>query len=95
MAPKKKVKEDQPVETTAVVNNANRVHHGGVRAAQHGHFVRVVDGVHTGRYGVLEETVDFNEDGTPRDVIIRTRDDDSMLLAVKYEDLVAASAGGR
>lgn len=98
MAAKKKVKDDQPLSvdaTRAVINNTTRAAVGGIAAAQHGHFVRVVGGECIGRYGVLEQTITTDADGAPDDVLIRTRDEDSMLLPVKYGDLVAAQAGGR
>jgi hypothetical protein len=98
MAAKKKVTDDQPLNvdaTRATVNNATRSDAGGVAAAQHGHFVRVVSGCEAGRYGVLIETISTTPAGLPDDVLIKTRDDDSMLLPVKYSDLVADVAGGR
>lgn len=96
MAAKKKVTDDQPTpDAQSVVNNANRAEYGGVRAAQHGQFCRVVDGDEAGRYGVLLETITSLPDGTPDDVLIQTRDDDSMLLSVKYADLSPADPGGR
>jgi hypothetical protein len=99
----KKVKEDPEVEQAAAdtsgpplaVNNANRADLGGIKAALTGKFCRAVSGEHAGRYGVYLQTSSVTKDGSPDDVIVRTRDEHDELLVVKYADLVHAEAGGR
>lgn len=60
-----------------------------------GHFASVVKGEHKGRYGVVERVASFGSDGWPKTVAFRTRDDDSEMLTVKYDDLEADRAGKR
>lgn len=54
-----------------------------------GHFVKVIAGDHEGRYGVLIG------DAAGDTVIVRTRDDDSARIVVKYTDLAPALSGER
>lgn len=54
-----------------------------------GHFVEVISGDHKGRYGVLIEEADKDN------VIIRTRDENSERLVVKYADLEPSRSGKR
>lgn len=54
-----------------------------------GHFVDVTGGEHKGRYGVFES---LSADGT---AVIRSRDEGSERLVVKYSDLAASRSGKR
>jgi hypothetical protein len=58
-------------------------------------FVRVKSGEHKGRYGAFLEVTHFDADGNPETALMKTRDDDHMLLPVAYKDLEAAESGER
>ena len=60
-----------------------------------GHFVEVTGGKEKGAYGVAIEVTDADKNGEPELVVVRTRDNDSRRIEVKYEDLVPASSGRR
>jgi hypothetical protein len=101
MATKKKVTDDyveQPSGNAPTpsprVDNANRADLGGDVVVPTGSFCRVVDGEHAGRYGVVLEHVEWF-DGGPAMSIVRTRDDDDMLIMVDTGSLTPAQAGGR
>jgi hypothetical protein len=60
-----------------------------------GHFARVTKGEHSGRYGVVDQVAATDSNGWPTEVLFVTRDDDSAVLRVNYDDLEAARAGQR
>lgn len=60
-----------------------------------GRFCKVVGGDHDGRYGVYERTSTYGDDGYPDEVIVATRDEDSMRIVVPYSSLVPSEAGHR
>ena len=61
-----------------------------------GHFVDVVAGEHEGRRGSLDKVLKHAADGTPEDVLIRTRDEFNELLAIPYKNVRHAHYhGGR
>jgi hypothetical protein len=60
-----------------------------------GRFCKVVGGEHDGRYGVYEGTSTYGDDGYPDEVVVITRDEDSMRIVVPYSSLVPSEAGHR
>lgn len=64
------------------------------REAQLGHFVKVVEGPHKGRYGVYT-TVGDVVDGKPATAVVYTRDADAEGLVVQYSHLRPDVAGKR
>lgn len=62
---------------------------------EEGHFATVVEGEYKGRYGVFEGVSKFGKDSYPETVLFRTRDDDSLLIALPYKSLRRADPGGR
>lgn len=64
--------------------------------ALEGSFVTIVAGEHEGRLASFEQVQSYGKDGYPTEVVVRTRDADSLLLSVPYADIrPAATNGGR
>lgn len=64
-------------------------------AAREGAFADVVAGEHAGRYGVYVDTLNREDDGSPKTILLRTRDDNDELLTLPYGDCVLAESGRR
>lgn len=88
MTTKKKKAEDTPQAPDATVRSTNDTR--GVNDAVEGHFVDVVAGPHEGRYGVL-----ISVGANPKESVVRTRDANTDLISVDYNDLRPALAGRR
>ncbi len=52
-----------------------------------GHFVDVVSGEHDGRCGTFAKVLETHKDGSPKTILIRTRDANDELLPVAYKDV--------
>lgn len=64
--------------------------------AREGCFVTIIAGEYTGRLASFEQVQSYGKDGYPTEIIVRTRDADSMWLSVPYADVrPAATNGGR
>ena len=63
--------------------------------AYYGHFVSVTGGEHQGAYGTYEANAEVGDDGYPKKIIVRRRDDASNVITVNYSDCEPATAGRR
>jgi len=58
-------------------------------------FANIVSGEYAPRYVVVGRTLERDDDGYPKTVEVRTRDDRDEMLVVDYADLRPAAAGQR
>lgn len=75
--------DDKPPADPVRVDGTNRLHGDD---ALEGHFVKVIDGEHAGRVGSFEKVLEHDPStGQPTNILVRTRDADSLLLSLPYE----------
>lgn len=64
--------------------------------ALEGHFVYILSGEFEGRYAAFEKVLESDADGYPSLILVRTRDADSLLVAIPYGDVARTDyKGGR
>ncbi len=77
-AKKPKAKTESPVEALVEIDG---------EPGLEGHFVNVVSGEHDGRCGTFAKVLETHKDGSPKTILIRTRDANDELLPVAYRDV--------